>query len=185
MDEHKLKVKFGEFEFEASGTEASVQKQFELFMKGVTAPPVPKQPLPPKDGAGGTGTNTDGAKSDRPRQTSVGAAIEQQTIDSAFACDAKGTVSLKAIPSDSENSNADALLLILYGFRVVKSQNDVMVTQLAIAARQSGVNVERVDRTIAARQGLFLKAGLRRGGKYQLNNRGIQHAEALLRDMFQ
>jgi hypothetical protein len=60
-----------------------------------------------------------------------------------------------------------------------------LVTQLAIAARQSGINVERIDRAISAREGLFIKGGSRRGGKYQINNRGVQHAESLLRGMFE
>jgi hypothetical protein len=183
MDEHKLKVKFGNFEFEAYGTEASVQKQFELFMKGVNAQPPASETKRTDMPKHERGRDDEVPADDRPRRNN--GPLDPELIASAFAQDAKGTVSLKALPDDSDEPAADALLLILYGYRVVKNQNDVLVTQLALAARQSGTTIDRIDRAIAARQGLFLKAGARRGGKYQLNNRGVQHVETLLKGMFE
>jgi hypothetical protein len=174
MEEHRIKVKIGSAEFEATGTQESVQRQYEMFMGALSAMPAAKQqakkPLEDESEDAGDG----GADGDTP---------DSELLGRAFAQDDKGTVSLKALP-DTDERDGDALLMILYGFKKLRGLNEVPVTQMAIAARQSGASVERIDRSIAVKKGLFLKAGARRGGKYQLNNPGIQYVERMIRKMF-
>lgn len=166
MEPHTLKAKIGEAEFEASGAEATVQKQYELWLQHVSNVRSPERREKPDE-----------------KKKQDAKEFDQSIIARAFAQDDKGIVSLKGIPQ-TDDKNADALILMLYGFKALKGQDTVLVTQLAAAARKSGVNIERIDRTIAAKSAYHMKAGARRGGKYSLNNQGELYAEQMLLSMF-
>lgn len=172
---HKIRVKVGSAEFEAEGSEETVNAQYEKFlamlgqMKGNGAEPhidPSTEVLPDSNNS--------------PRQQITG-----EFLSRAFAVDKGGTVSLLALPPKGENQEADALILILYGFRRVREQNVVMVDQLIEAARQSGVETAgRVARVLDPRSDLITRSGIKRGTRYGLNNRGAMHAENLLIQMF-
>ena len=185
MEEHKIKVRIGNAEFEATGTEASVQRQFEIFMGKIPEARGSGSVPPPKGISGepsGSGVPEGGDGQERADEPPT--PVDRDILSRAFVQDSKGIVSLKALPPDGQDKAGDALLLILYGFLKVKNQTEVFVTQMATSARQSGVTVDRIDRTISGKSSYFLKAGSRRGGKYQLNNQGIQYAESMLGRMF-
>ena len=88
-------------------------------------------------------------------------------------------VSLRALPT-TDKAEADTFVLLLYGFRALKNQVNITAARLAICARQSGVEADRVDRTLAARTQYVTRAGAKRGTKYGLNNPGVRYAEELL-----
>ena len=82
---------------------------------------------------------------------------------------------------------ADAVVLLLYGCRVLRHEEEVAVTKLAESARISGFTVGRVDRAVAphVRSGYVLKGGRGKGGKYRLTNTGLGYAKRLADDLLE
>ena len=166
-DPHKVRVKIGDAEFEAEGTEEAVKEQYSRFLEALARLPsspaqsdtVASAPL-----AANTTTDTDEA-----------------LLRHAFV-EAGDLVSLRFLPR-TENAESDALLAILYGYHVLKSQPQVLSTQLAKAAAQSGVNIERVVRAMAKNEDYWRRGGARKGTYYSLNNQGIIKAKEILKKM--
>lgn len=75
---------------------------------------------------------------------------------------------------------ADGLLLLLYGFRKLKQQEMVLSLDLMKAARQSGIQLPRLDRTLAKHKELVVEGGAGKGKRYGLNNLGITRAEEIM-----
>lgn len=169
---YKLHVKIGQSEFTAEGTEESVKQDYERFLAALSIVPSPARPL------------TENLQIQPGRSEITTPDLEPTVLQRAFTEDQQGIVSLRVRPS-TPNRVADALLLILYGFRFLRSQHDVPVIQLMEAARQSGVGIDRIDRAIAPHRELITYGGTRRGGRYGLNNPGVIMAETLLREMFE
>ena len=93
----------------------------------------------------------------------------------------KGTVSLKLFPR-SEDKNPASLLLLLLGFRQLLQKDEVMVTELKAALKQSGCVIDRID-DIAGKSlssGLINKGGRGKGGRYSLTNAGVRAAQELI-----
>ncbi len=90
------------------------------------------------------------------------------------------TVSLKVRP-EGAHRQADAALLVLLGHRELRGEEEVAVTRLTEALRQSGCPVARLDRVLAGylKERLVLKAGQGKGGRYRLTNQGVKRAEEL------
>ena len=80
-------------------------------------------------------------------------------------------------------AESDALLLLLYGYAQLRNQDQVLGTQLLRAAKQSGLNLERVDRALSKHESLLLKGGARKGTKYSLNNQGRTRAVEIMKAM--
>lgn len=163
---YKLQIKIGESEFNAEGPEATVRDAYEKFISAVTGlMPVRERRAEPSRIHDGPNSETS------PPPASL--------IQRVFQND-KEVVSLRLLPPDSTHRIADAVLLILYGFRVLQSLQDVPVTKLLAALRQSGISVDRLDRVIGAHSSLVIKGGSQKGGRYALNNQGVARAESLL-----
>jgi hypothetical protein len=165
---HRVRIKIGDAEFEAEGSEESVKQQYADFLAAMAARPAatatPKQQAP-----GGTTPPPDGA------------GITDDLMASVFKVDGD-LISLQFLPK-GENVKADALMLLLYAYATLKNQQMVLGTQLVRAANQSGLGLERVDRSLDGYEGqnLVLKGGVRKGTKYGLNNQGKKKAEELLK----
>jgi hypothetical protein len=171
---HKLKIRIGAAEFEAEGLEDTVNRQYEQFLKALAAAPSGgggASPAPPPPGP----ERRDGAEAEP--------AADENLVKRAFLQDKKGGVSLKVLPK-SDNQEADTLLLLLYGYSIVKGETELLGGRLLNAARQSGLTLERVDYAIGARGEYIQKGGFRRGARYSLNNLGVSYARDLLRRMF-
>lgn len=167
---HKIRVKFGEHEFEAEGEQSAVEAQFAKFIEMVGV-----QNL----AAGAVG------KQDQVKQSQAKhhrAAPAEVPLERVFRTGE--TVSLLALPK-SDNPEADALLMLIFGFQRLQSEATVPSTWLMKAAKQSGIRVDRIDRYINAREEFFNVAGLRKGRRYSLNNRGIRHVEELLKGILE
>jgi hypothetical protein len=177
-DVYKMKIKIGDSEFEAEGPAEKVKEQFDRFMDVVVAvknapPAEPQKPIVITPSAGSLGI--DGVA------PSVQATVDEELLNRVFQRGAD-SVSLLALPR-TESSEADALVALLYGFSRLMSKNQVSSIRLMQAARQSGVNLVRLDSILNSRTDLVLAAGVRRGRKYSLNNRGLAYAEDLVRRM--
>lgn len=169
---YKLNVRIGDAEFAAEGSEQQVRDQFEQFMAAVTnmgATGKPKPEPPRNSDDGGNNGQSEGASKDR--------------VERVFSVDKdKQFVSLKILPR-TDNREADSLLLILYGFKELVGLTEVNAVRLSSAARQSGLQLERIDRTINAHRQYVTEGGAKRGKRYGLNNQGINKAIEIIGEM--
>ena len=108
--------------------------------------------------------------------------VPSTIMERAYSQD-RGVVSLRMIPQ-TKNREADALLLVLYGYLALKNDHDVYGTKLMKAARQSGLSIDRIDRVISVHKGLYIRGGARRGARYALNNQGQAKARQILKELF-
>ncbi len=169
---HRIKARLGDYEFDAEGDRELVSKQYDQFISTISAIFQAPKPAVQSTAHSSNGYIQAAKPPDNP--------IEDGILKRVFRQD--DGLSLLAMPR-TDNAEADALLVILYGF--LKLENERAVTGLSLmkAAKQSGINVDRIDRTIDARGGLIQAAGNKRGRRYSLNNRGIAEAERLVREM--
>lgn len=187
MDElgsQKIKIKIGGAEFEAEGPTGLLKEQFERFMSVVEkigGPSVVGQGalVAPAPLVNGTGVVTPAANPANPPADPAATPVGDDLIARLFRRDGDG-VSLLALPRTDEVA-ADALVALLYGYQRLANRSAVTGVSLMKAAKQSGVNIPRVDTVIAKRDEYVLAAGTRRGKVYSLNNRGVQYAEGVLR----
>ena len=94
-------------------------------------------------------------------------------------------LSLNVIPPGNSR-NADAILLIIYGYQTLFGQDGVKSTTIMDAAKQSGLRIDRVNRNMPkSHQQLVITGGAGKGLRYTLNNRGLQYAQELLDSMFE
>ena len=171
MDAYKLHVKIGQAEFNAEGSEETVRQDYDKFLSALSATHT-------------SARSQEQSSRDNGPDGSEASGIDNFSLHRAFRKDRRGIVSLRVRPN-TPNRIADSLLMILYGFRILRGQDDVPVIQLMEAAKQSGAQVERIDRAIAPHKDLVTRGGAKRGGRYGLNNPGVARAEELLRQMFQ
>lgn len=171
---HKLRIKIGDAEFEAEGSQESIKLQYDAFLAALAATPKAAPVSPPGNSFPWNGVQGVGAAGD------IGA-NQDQLIAKAYNADGdKDLVSLKYLPK-GDAREADALLLLLYGYSKLKGAEAVLGTQLLRAARQSGLPLDRVDRHIAKHETFLMKGGARKGMKYSLNNQGFVKAAELLK----
>ena len=175
MDGYKLQAKFGNAEFNAEGPEEAVRDDFRRFLEKL---PTANQPTPGK---------TQDPKEDQPStvlSTVDELLVGQALLERVFQRH-DDIVSLRLLPPpESANRNADAAILLLYGFRCILSQEEVPVTRLTKALRRSGISFDRLDQFMGANSQLLLRGGARNAARYRLNNPGVTQAETWLRTWF-
>lgn len=169
MQTHRIKVKLGDAEFDAEGKAETVQAQYDAFLKLVASLPRPEAATPKPNLAKAT--------------PSGGIEIADAAMDRIFR---RGEVlSLAALPS-GEDMEADTMLVLLYGYLKIQSEQTVTGTTLRKSALVSGVNIERADRIMNALiPDYVLAAGVRKARRYQLNNRGLTRAEGIIKTILQ
>jgi hypothetical protein len=165
---HKVRVKIGDAEFEAEGSEETVKEQYDRFLASLPAAQTAKK-------------LGDTASADEGRQAAGG---DPDTALARAFKDEADVVSLRLHPK-GDNRDADALLMILYGYLMLKGQREVLSTQLARSAAQTGLGLDRIDRTMAKNEPYCGRGGERKGTYYSLNNVGINRAKELLAMTFQ
>lgn len=170
MDAYKLRIKIGEHEFDGEGPAEEVKASFEAWKELIAS--IPSQPAPrtPQE------THNHNRVENDPEQ------ISPETLNRIFLSDpSKDMVSVKIFPRGNERER-DTLLLILYGYKKMRAQNEVMATKLTRAMRQSGCKVSRVDRlsTRYINQGLVNKGGMGKSGRYSLTNTGMAKAVEII-----
>lgn len=172
-DPHKLRVKVGAHEFEAEGTQESVTAQFEAWKALISAP---AQASPPKPSR-----LSQVVEEVRTKDGMIGATWDIYEVD-----DKRKLVTIKVHPTGDQR-DADAVLLILWGYLKALQQSEVRVTQLMESMRVSGLTVGRLDRAIAPyrKEGFVLKGGKGKGGTYRLTHTGSTRAEDLARVLFE
>jgi hypothetical protein len=132
--------------------------------------------------------NGAGAKVNDPGGQGIesGGDVDAALLQAVFKVDQEhGWVSLKMLPPpEGTNRSADAALLLIYGFHQLLGQSEAPVTKLMTGLRESGISVDRFDRTIATHSNLILKGGQKVGAKFRLNNQGMAQAASMIRKFF-
>lgn len=168
-DNHRIKIKLPNgAEFDAEGSPADVKAQYEAFVELMKAAPAavstPAAPLPPQENKGSSGI-TPGSSTEP----------DEALIKRIFDLGTDGLISLKVLPH-GDKAPADGLLLLLYGYRRIAQNENVFAVTLSRAATKSGIQFDRIDRTMDAHSAYVRRGGLRRGATYTLNNQGVAHA---------
>jgi hypothetical protein len=176
----KLKVKVGLNEFEAEGPADQVAAQFETWRQLLAA-------SPPAAPAIAAGTPVIPAANVTEVKTRDGFSAPWDI----FQIDEKhNLVTLKVHPPAGESRDADAILLILFGYRKAGNggagASEVPVTKLKESLEVSGLRIERIDRAVAGylASGFVLKSGRAKGGIYRLSNTGYTRAEEMAQRLF-
>ena len=104
-----------------------------------------------------------------------------------FAVDEKrNLITLKVHPT-GDKRDADAILLLLYGYLKIQNQDELLVTKIKDSMESSGLRPQRIDRALTTyiNQNLILKTGRGKGGKYRLATTGLSRAESLAKELFE
>jgi hypothetical protein len=171
MDNYKLRIKIGEHEFDGEGPAEEVKEAFATWKELIAS--VPSQPSITKDNANNHYSDGD---SDH---------VDPARLSRLFLNDAaKDLVSVKIFPRGNERER-DTLLLILFGYKTLRGQHEVMATKLTRAMRQSGCKVSRVDRLSSRyiNAGLLNKGGMGKSGRYSLTNTGVTKAVEVMNEI--
>jgi hypothetical protein len=164
-------------EFNAEGSDKLVTDLFKAWKELIPKQPPNKQAPPPAD----------------PKPSRLSRVIEEAKTDDGirapwdiFDADEKKKLMTLRVNPTGETRDADAILLVLYGFKRAWNVDEVKVTQLKKCLNISGLRPERIDKTVAAYVHQFiLKTGRGPGGKYRLTNPGFERADGLARSLFE
>jgi hypothetical protein len=169
----KLRVKLAAHEFEAEGTPDLVTGHFETFPTLVI-----RMEVAANEGTVDREGLWSAAPPRRPRSAKPKETphvppfirVDQQT----------NALSLRMLPSGG-NPPADAALLLLLGHQQIHGKDDIPVTDLTEALKQSGCPVRRLDRALSIhlRDHSVVKSGRGKGGRYRLTNLGIKKAHLI------
>ncbi len=165
---HSLHIKTAAFEFNAQGTEQSVNAQYEKFLQFLSATPTITAKAKEEEKGGGLPPN---AWKDVPKDA----------IERVYKEDGE-IVSLRLLPK-GDKRDADAILMILFGFAMLKQKNMVPAPDVLMAARKSGVTETRIDRIAHMYRDFIDKGGMRRWSRYGLTNPGTERAFDLFKAM--
>jgi hypothetical protein len=179
-DTHRLKIKLGPHEFEASGSDESVREQFQAFKEMVTAigftvppPTLPPTPKSPQEEPYEPQKMYDIAEK---RPLAVDNGLSQITRVEGRS------VSLTARPVDISNG----ALVIMYGQKILRQNDGVTGAEMIQGLKATGgYSFDRVDRVLdrMAREGDIIAFGEHRGKRYRLTNTGMVKARALAADL--
>ena len=167
MAEYRLKVKLGDHEFDAEGPPEAVKEQFEAFRSLIESLPQRKS-----ENSGQSNQLNSPAIVAPPQPSAL-------NVDRIFRADNR-VVSLTAAPA----SETDAVLLILYGQRHYRNNENATGSEIIDGMMQSGYRTPRTDRVLnsLAGEGAVIITGAHRGKRYRLTNQGHTRAEGLVRE---
>jgi hypothetical protein len=176
----KIRAKIGVHEFEAEGSEALVSAQYNAWKEMVEK----SQQIAPH--------------SESTHASVPASLVTEVRLRDGYAApwDIFGRekdedlMPLRVHPPAGETRDADAILLIMYGYRKAGNQgeglSEVAVTRLKESLDVSGLKVARIDRTAApyVKAGYLLKSGRGKGGIYRLTVTGYKKAEEMAQKLF-
>lgn len=164
MDEHKLKIKIGEYEFEASGPVEVVQAQFDEFKELIRSiAPAPQTKVSPI-----------------PAANQSGEVLPPLPLEKILKVDGR-VVSLTA----KCDSIDEAVMLILLGQKESRNNQEVTGAEIMDGLEVSGYKLPRVDRTMdkLSGDGSVITVGLHRARRYRLSNSGLAKALLIAKDV--
>ena len=157
MSDLKLRIKFGEHEFEAEGTAETVEAQFIAFKQMV---------LPQAEG-----------------EVSLAATDDDESGPPPFdkMVRVSGRIVSLTVPAKTE----DAVLLVLLAQKQFRKNDAVSGGEIMDGLRASGVRIPRADYILTrhARDGNVVMNGDGRKRRYQLTDRGAERALGIVRHL--
>lgn len=183
MDIAKLRVKIGVHEFEAEGPSEQVSQQFDVWKSLIASSPPADKPSFQSNPVITPGSTTLGITTGEPSVLS----LEASQLSPIFSIDEKrDAIILRTLPT-GEDRHRMAVLLILFGYLRLKKIDEVLVTKLKASLQSSGSVPGRVDRATipSVIDGLLMKSGSGKGGKYRLTNKGIAKTEEMVKGLLQ
>lgn len=183
MDTAKLRVKIGLHEFEAEGPSEQVSQQFEDWKTLISDLAATQAPLKPIH----NNITVTPASLALTSQNPVLSVIDQAQLGSIYTIDEKRDLILLRVLPTGEDRHRAAVLLIIYGYLRQAQMDEVPVTKLMASLVSSGSAPDRVDRaaTPSVNDGLLVKSGSGKGGKYRLTNKGITRTEEMVAGLLQ
>ena len=166
---HRIKIKLGDAEFEAEGTEESVQSQYEMFLAAMQSRSVAPTPSV--------------AEIKQQDQTPP-PAFTDNLIARIFELRPDDVVALRALPK-GQDKDADALLLLLYRLQEAKERGACAShtsAQSLVVFWHSRLSTGPCPCPV---QQYIIRGGQKKGTTYALNNRGIAKAEEIAARVFQ
>jgi len=186
----RVKMKFGDAEFEADVPEDRVQPMYDRFICSLER----RSRMPCRTLNGGVKTLASTLASISAANISADARerfISPTTPSESFdtkmlgplfdLCD-DGLVLLKVPPKGVE-TGAEALLLILYGYLRLKNEDGVLATQLRRAAEHSGISIHWPAYELAPYHRFVNRVGQGKGSAYSLNDQGLTMAQEITSKM--
>jgi hypothetical protein len=169
----RVRLKLGDAEFEADVPEGSVQPMYDQFLCTLER----RNRAPPRrlSASGHTALNVAYAAD---QFGSLPEMVDRGLLRRLFDLREDGVVTLKVLPKGVERG-AEALLLILYGYRCLKNEDGVLATQLHRAAEQSGVPIRWPAYELATYDRFVNRIGQRKGSAYSLNDQGVAMAHEI------
>ena len=171
----KLRVKVGVHEFEAEGTADQVTAHYNTWKELIEkAGPATKPSIGP----------TVPMSAVTELKTREGFAAPWDIFSTGDMHDGD-LMSLRVHPPAGETRDADAILLVLFGYRKAGNEGQGLaefpVTKLKESLDHSGIKIARIDRAVApyVKSGYILKTGRGKGGIYRLTVTGHAKAEEM------
>jgi hypothetical protein len=152
-------MKIGDAEFEAEVAEDKVQLMYGQFLSILDHE--------------GRDSPTRARSVESPREI-----FDRGMLTRIFDLHEDGAVVLKVLPEDHDKE-ADAILLLLYGYRLLKNEECVMATQLFHAAEKSGISLRRPVNLCDRNSRFVTRQGQRKGSNYSLNSYGLAMAKEI------
>jgi len=175
----RVKMKFGDAEFEADVPEDRVQPMYDRFIG--TMQRRCRIHFGPIGGNIGTPANAayPAISADTvERLVAPPEFIDDGSLRRLFDLHEDGLVILKVLPNGA-GQRPESLLLILYGYRRLKNEDGVLATQLHRAAERSGVAIRWPAYELAPYDRFVNRAGRRKGSTYSLNEQGLAIAQKI------
>ena len=178
----RLKIKIGDAEFEADVPESNVQPMYDRFLSILERQ---RTSHFRQNNTNGKTANEPPANEEASRDSPTGAhrgmsAPNDQVLARLFYLTPDNSVILKVLPNGSA---ADALLLLLYGHRQLKSE-PVSAIELNRAAERSGISLRRLSNGYASNHRYLVRGGYGKGSHYRLNSEGLAIAKAIMAGVF-
>jgi hypothetical protein len=177
----RLKMKIGEAEFEADVPENEVQPMYHQFLSMLER----RSQAAVSQPANGTDAHQ------KPEATAAAgstipldAACDDTLLPRIFDLGQNGAVTLKVLPPTGPDTDADAVLLLLYGYRLLKNENYVLATQLSRAAARSGITLRRPVNAYMRNSRFVIRGGQRKGSHYSLSSQGLAMAKEITARIF-
>lgn len=162
MEPYRIKIKFGEHEFEAEGPVEAVQQQFEAFKEMVSSAPkiAPIRPVEPE-------------RVIQPQNNGTIGELRNPAYSLIMKAEGR-EISLTALPG----TITEAALLIALGQKAFRSNDSVTGNEIRVGLEQSGYKPTRIDRVMDqfVSDGLVMKIGLGKATRYRLTNQGFAKA---------
>lgn len=173
----RIKIKHGDSEFEADVPADKVQPMYDQFLVTMEKRnQAPQQPF----NAG----SVDPSNKPKPHDAGLAEGQVDPRLARLFELRADGMVTLRVLPK-GDLKEADAFLLLLYGYRRLKDEEDVLATHLLRAAELSGLSSYRPAQALAPHEPLVIRGGQKKGSTYSLNNQGVIKAQEIAARIFE